>query len=221
MNANEITYGEDGLVPVIVQDAGNGQVLMFAYANREAVEKMMETGKTHFWSRSRKKLWQKGEESGNVQEVKRVILDCDGDCLLVTVEQKGVACHTGERTCFFRGLGSGRNEAPAFGGESRGRTFDQVYEVITDRRRNPREDSYVSSLFRKGLDKVLEKIIEEAGEMVIASKNQKKEDIIYEATDLFFHVLVALSYFDVKPGDIYAELARRFGKKGSEYRQNG
>lgn len=221
MDANEIRYGDDGLVPVIIQDSVNGQVLMFAYANREAVEKMLATGKTHFWSRSRKKLWQKGKESGNVQEIKRVLLDCDRDCLLVVVEQKGVACHTGERTCFFRALDNERSVAPAFVGESKEKTIDEVYEVIMDRKRNPKDDSYVSSLFKKGLDKVLEKVIEEAGEMIIASKNQKREDIIYEATDLLFHTLVALSYFDVTPRDVYAELARRFGKKGSDYRQIG
>jgi phosphoribosyl-AMP cyclohydrolase / phosphoribosyl-ATP pyrophosphohydrolase len=218
MNLEDIRYDENGLVSVIVQDAGNGQVLMFAYANMESLKKTIETKRTHFWSRSRKKLWNKGEESGNVQEVKDMFFDCDSDCVLVLVEQRGVACHTGNRSCFFTSFDGSGKSAPSFGAENRGKTLDEVYRVIEDRKRNPREGSYVSGLFEKGLDKILKKIGEEAGEIIIGVKNGDKREIIYETADLWFHSLIALSYFDITPEDIYAELGKRFGKSKESYR---
>lgn len=219
MDFDQIKYDEKGLVPVIVQDERNGQVLMFAYANKESLQKTVETGKTHFWSRSREKLWMKGEESGNTQTVKAIYIDCDNDTLLVEVDQKGVACHTGQRTCFYRSAENDEINAPSFGAEARGKTLQDVYDVIEDRKRNPKEDSYVSGLFEKGLDKIVKKIGEEAGEAIIASKNNDKKEIIYETADLWFHSLIALSYAGVTPEEIYEELGRRFGKPKEAYRQ--
>lgn len=221
MDLGEIKYNESGLVPVIVQDAENGQVLMFAYANNESLQKTAETGRTHLWSRSRQKLWMKGEESGNVQEVVDMFFDCDNDTVLVLVRQTGVACHTGRRSCFFASADGSEKSAPSFDPERAERTLDEVFGVIEDRRRNPREGSYVSGLFEKGLDKILKKIGEEAGETIIGAKNGDRGEIIYETADLWFHSLIALSYFGITPEDIYRELGKRFGKPMDSYRNKG
>jgi phosphoribosyl-ATP pyrophosphohydrolase/phosphoribosyl-AMP cyclohydrolase len=220
MNIRSIKFDEKGYVPVIVQDAENGQVLMFAYANQDALEKTIKTKKTHFWSRSRKKLWEKGEESGNVQEVKDVFLDCDKDTILVLVNQTGVACHTGKRSCFFETVDGRENIAPSFGPIRTDKSLEEVYQVIEDRKRNPREGSYVSGLFKKGLDAILKKVGEEASETIVAGKNKSKEEVIYEISDLWFHSTVMLVQFGIKLEDIYQELGKRFGKSKEEYRQN-
>ena len=219
MDLDDIKFDDKGLVPVIVQDAANGQVLMFAYANKESLQKTVETGNTHFWSRSREKLWMKGEESGNTQTVKAMYIDCDNDTILVEVEQKGVACHTGQRTCFYRSADKEEESAPGFGTKTTGKTLREVYGVIDDRKRNPKESSYVSGLFEKGIDKILKKVGEEAGEVIIASKNGDRKEIIYETADLWFHSLIALSYAEITPEDIYQELGRRFGKPKEAYRE--
>lgn len=219
MEVDEIKFDDNGLVPVIVQDAENGQVLMFAYANKESITKTIEKKRTHFWSRSRQKLWMKGEESGNVQDVERIFYDCDRDAILVLVKQTGVACHTGQRTCFYTSQDND-DAAPAFGAEFEGKTLEQVYSVIEDRKKNPREGSYVSGLFEKGLDKIMKKIGEEAGETIIGAKNGNKEEVIYETADLWFHTLIALAYFGITPDDIYAELGKRFGKPKEAYRES-
>lgn len=219
MNIDEIVYDDKGLVPVIVQDAENGQVLMFAYANKEAIEKTQVNNRAHFWSRSRNRLWEKGEESGNTQEVKQIFLDCDRDAVLVLVNQKGVSCHTGQRTCFYTSLREGNRSAPAFGAMKGGRTLDEVYQIVDDRKRNPKEGSYVSKLFADGIDSILKKIGEEAGEAVIAAKNDDNNEITYEVADLWFHSLILLAKFGITPEDIYEELGRRFGRKKEEYKE--
>jgi len=217
MDIKNLKYDSNGLIPAIIQDWKNGDVLMLAYMNEESLKKTIETGNTHFWSRSRNKLWKKGETSGNEQIVKEISYDCDNDTLLVKVEQKGVACHTGNRSCFYSKLtqvvipSEARNlEVETFSGN----VIDKIYEVILDRKRNLRESSYVSSLFKSGRDKILKKIGEEASEVVIGSKNDKKEEIIYEIADLWFHSLVLLGYHDITPEEIYKELQKRFGKSG-------
>jgi len=218
MDLEQIKFNENGLVPVIVQDVSSGQVLMLAYANKDAIQKTIDSGKSHFWSRSREKLWMKGEESGNVQDIKELYYDCDIDTMLYLVQQTGVACHTGERTCFYRSL-DGDKETPTFGSSDSSKTLDEVYEVILDRKLNPKDGSYVSGLFEKGLDKILKKIGEEAGETIIGAKNGDKKEIIYETADLWFHSMIVLSYFGITPNDIYDELGRRFGKPKEAYRQ--
>jgi phosphoribosyl-ATP pyrophosphohydrolase len=212
MNIDDIKFDERGLVPVIVQDAENGQVLMMAYANKEALQKTLETGKTHFWSRSRNKLWVKGEKSGNFQRVKDIFLDCDRDTVLVLVDQEGVACHTGKRSCFYTTIDGKEKNSSAFGSNKSAKTLEDVYQVIEDRKRNPREGSYVSGLFKNGLDRILKKVGEEAGETIIAAKNNNKEEVIYETADLWFHSLIALAHFGITPEDIYEEFGMRFGK---------
>jgi phosphoribosyl-ATP pyrophosphohydrolase/phosphoribosyl-AMP cyclohydrolase len=218
MNIKDIKFDEKGYVPVIIQDVENGQVLMFAYANQEALEKTIETKKTHFWSRSRNKIWTKGEESGNVQEVKHVFLDCDKDAILVLVNQTGVACHTGKRSCFFEVIYGNDQNAPSFGAIKTGKTLEEVYRVVEDRRRNPRDNSYVSSLLQNGLDGILKKVGEEATETIIAGKNSSKKEVIYEMTDLLFHSLIMLVHFGISLDHIYEELGKRFGKSKEKYK---
>jgi phosphoribosyl-ATP pyrophosphohydrolase/phosphoribosyl-AMP cyclohydrolase len=212
MDIKNLKYDSNGLIPAVIQDWKNGDVLMLAYMNEEALRKTIETGYTHFWSRSRGKLWKKGETSGNEQLVKEISYDCDNDTLLVKVEQKGVACHTGNRTCFYSKLSS--FSPSAISHQPSASIIGKIYEVIQDRKRNMREGSYVSSLFKNGRDKILKKISEEASEVVIGSKNEKKEEIVWEIADLWFHTLVLLGYHDITPEDIYRELQKRFGKSG-------
>ena len=216
MELNEIKYDNDGLVPVIVQDFNNGRVLMLAYADQKAITETLRTSRSHFWSRSRKKIWMKGEESGHIQHIRGIYYDCDADTLLYMVVQEGVACHTGNETCFFRAI-SEAEELPPFLKNEQIDFIDKVFNVIEDRKRNPSADSYVSSLLTSDLGKVLKKIGEESTETVIAAMDGKKEEFIYEITDLWFHSLVLLSRLGLSPGDINRELERRFGKSKKDY----
>lgn len=220
MDFSMIKFNADGLVPAVVQEE-NGQVLMLAYMNEESLEKTIETGYTWFFSRSRQKLWKKGETSGNVQKVKELSYDCDGDTLLVRVHQTGVACHTGTYTCFSgRRLGSNdksvvlvdeaddQKKLPA-------QILNDLYRVIQERKLNPVEGSYTNYLFEKGQDKILKKIGEEAAETIIASKNDDKEEILYEMGDLWYHCLVLLAYHNISPDELFGELMNR--RKGGKY----
>jgi phosphoribosyl-ATP pyrophosphohydrolase/phosphoribosyl-AMP cyclohydrolase len=207
MNIEDLKFDDKGLIPAIVQDVLSGEVLMMAYMNRESLQKTIDTGYTNFWSRSRQELWKKGETSGNVQQVVEIIPDCDQDTLLVKVRQTGVACHTGNKTCFYETL-EGEKVVPS-GPE----ILEYLRQVIEDRKNNPDEESYTSYLFRKGKDKILKKIGEEAAESIIASKNDDRAEIIYEVSDLWFHSLVLLGYHDITQEDIYKELSKRIGKK--------
>jgi len=216
MELNEIKYDNKGLVPVIVQDYYNGRVLMLAYANENAIRETLKSSKSHFWSRSRKKMWMKGEESGHIQHVKGIYYDCDADTLLYMVDQEGVACHTGNETCFFRAF-TEADEIPPFLKSSNRNYIEKVFRVIEDRKKNPDNDSYVSSLLTSDLERVLKKIGEESTETVIAAMDGKKEQFIYEITDLWFHSLVLLSKLEFTPDDINRELERRFGKSKKEY----
>jgi len=212
-----LKFDRRGLIPAIVQDYEKGNVLMLAFMNKAAFLKTVQTGKTHFWSRSRKKLWMKGETSGHVQQVREIVLDCDRDTLLVLVDQKGVACHTGKPSCFFTSIpysikvkspnGAGKNFS-----ERRFSILEQVEGVILDRKRKPKKGSYVSSLFQSGQDRILKKITEEAGELVIGSKNKNRQEIIYETADLWFHCLVVLGLHGISLSEVYQELKGRFGK---------
>ncbi|OQY17805.1 MAG: bifunctional phosphoribosyl-AMP cyclohydrolase/phosphoribosyl-ATP pyrophosphatase [Desulfobacteraceae bacterium 4572_35.1] len=223
---DQLKFDKDGLLPCIAQDAENGEVLMLAYMNAESVQNTLKTGKVHYYSRSRAKQWMKGESSGNVQLVREIRYDCDGDTLLIKVEQKGSACHTGRRSCFFSRVDGNEINidsepdtatAAAYGEQD---ILDAVYHVIQDRRRNPSEKSYVHSLFTKGLDKILSKIGEEATETAVAGKGGITDEIVYEVADLFFHTLILLGYYDLPPERIYAELRRRFGMSGIEEKES-
>jgi phosphoribosyl-ATP pyrophosphohydrolase/phosphoribosyl-AMP cyclohydrolase len=203
-----------GLVPVVVQDRTSREVLMVAYMDRGAFEATLRTGQSHFYSRSRKRLWRKGEESGHTQKVQEIFIDCDGDTLLLRVDSKGPACHTGKPSCFFTRLSNGRPSRPAPKGDSK--ILERLFEVIQDRSDRPSKSSYVSGLFAGGEDRVLKKVGEEAGEFLLASKGGGKEQIIHEAADLLFHLLAALNYEKIPLDRIFAELEGRFGRSGLE-----
>lgn len=213
MDFSQLKFDEEGLIPAVVQDWRDGTVLMLGFMNREALEKTLSTKSVHFWSRSRNALWEKGETSGHRLVLKDIFLDCDGDTVLVKAEPVGPTCHTGERACFFTRLAADGPEAgktqDAFGG-----LLEQLARTIQERKRSPREGSYVSSLFEAGADRLLKKVVEEAGEVVLSSKNGKREEIVHEVADLLFHTLVALGYHEITLVEIYQELAGRVGKSG-------
>ncbi len=212
MDVNAVVFDDRGLIPAVVQDWRDGTVLMVGFMNREALEKTLASRSVHFWSRSRKALWEKGETSGHRLVVKDLFLDCDGDTVLVKADPVGPTCHTGERACFFTRLtaeGPGGKTQDAFGG-----LLDQLARTIQDRKRHPKADSYVSSLFAAGADRLLKKVVEEAGEVVLSSKNGKREEIVHEVADLLFHTLVALGYHEISLEEVYRELATRAGQSG-------
>jgi phosphoribosyl-ATP pyrophosphohydrolase/phosphoribosyl-AMP cyclohydrolase len=202
-----LRFDERGLIPAIVQDAETGTVLMLAYMNRESLSLTLETGQTHFWSRSRNKIWHKGETSANIQDVVRVKYDCDSDALLVIVNQHGGACHTGEYSCFFSQLQEFRTAGPNLG-----EVLGKLAGVIRGRKAELPEGSYTAKLFKGGVDRILKKVGEETGEVIIAAKNHSKEEITWEVADLLYHTLVLLEQEGVSPGDIARELERRSAK---------
>uniref|UniRef100_A0A7C2C0W0 Histidine biosynthesis bifunctional protein HisIE n=1 Tax=Thermus islandicus TaxID=540988 RepID=A0A7C2C0W0_9DEIN len=194
MDLEAVRFDERGLVPVVVQDARTGEVLTLAYANREALEETLRTRRSTFYSRSRQALWRKGETSGHTQEVVEVLLDCDGDAVVYRVLPQGPACHTGARTCFHRPLLEGPKDL--------GFVLGQVYATIEERLRTLPEGSYVAKLHRAGLDRILKKIGEEAGEVILAAKNGNPEEVRHEAADLLFHLLLTLKEAGVTPEDL-------------------
>jgi phosphoribosyl-ATP pyrophosphohydrolase/phosphoribosyl-AMP cyclohydrolase len=202
-----IHWDNDGLVPVIVQDAQTGQVLMLAYANAEAVDRTVQTGEAHFWSRSRQELWRKGAVSGNTQRIVEIWVDCDGDALLYRALPAGPACHTGHRSCFYRTLsGTTVVEEPP--------VLTRLETIIADRRDHPREGSYTAKLFAAGENEIAKKVGEEAIEVVVAAKGETGERLVYELADLVYHILVLLSGRGLSWADVEAELARRFVRSG-------
>ena len=211
---DQLKFDQQGLLPAVVQDWLDGTVLMLGYMNQEALARTVATRTVHFWSRSRNKLWEKGESSGHKLHVKALFVDCDQDTVLVKAQPIGPTCHTGERACFFsrldeQGLVTEEKTQDAAGG-----ILESVLRTILARRANPQAGSYTTKLFEGGHDKILKKVAEEAGEVLLASKGGKKEEIVYEVADLFFHTLMVLGYHGLTLQEIYEELGRRFGKSG-------
>jgi phosphoribosyl-ATP pyrophosphohydrolase/phosphoribosyl-AMP cyclohydrolase len=212
MMVENVKFNQHGLIPAVIQDGATGTVLMLAYMNKEALEKTIATGVTWFYSRSRNCLWQKGETSGHIQKVQEMYYDCDGDTLLVKVEQIGAACHEGTFSCFSRRLEPGHQE---IGGNNKiyerpaPHILYELYHVINGRKTSPKEGSYTNYLFEKGQDKILKKVGEEAAETIIASKNNSKEEILYEMADLWYHCLVLLAFHDITPTELMDELTSR------------
>lgn len=198
-----------GLIPAIIVEDRTNEVLMLAYMNEEAYNKTLETDETWFYSRSRESLWNKGATSGNKQVVKSIAIDCDNDSLLLRVDAKGPACHTGVKSCFYQTVKP--NENPSFAGN----IFQLMMEEIEGRKQEKVENSYTNYLFDKGIDKIGKKVIEEAGEIVIAAKNQSKEEVINECSDLLYHSFVLLANQNISLRDVEEELAKRFMKKGN------
>lgn len=194
----------DGLVPVVVQDYRTDEVLMLAYMNEEAFYTTLKLGRMTYWSRSRQELWTKGMTSGHFQYVKQLSIDCDNDTILAKVSQVGAACHTGNRTCFYRDL-----VKKEFNNVNPLEVFENVYQIIKDRKEHPKEGSYTNYLFDKGIDKILKKVGEECTELVIAAKNPDPEEIKYEMSDFLYHAMVLMVERGVTWEDITEELANR------------
>ena len=211
----EPQFDAQGLLPCVVQDWLDGSVLMVGFMNQEAWELTQSTQRVHFWSRSRKQLWKKGETSGNELELKELFLDCDQDTVLVKAQPIGPTCHTGSRSCFYSRIPSTSTvEALNPDGTAWGGITQRLYEMVSHRKANPSSDSYVSKLLEGNVDRILKKVVEEAGEVVLAGKNKDREEIIYEMADLWFHSLVMLGQYSIPPEEIYQELGKRYGKTG-------
>lgn len=201
----ELRFDDKGLIVAIAQDAMTGEVLMQAYMNQESLDKTIESGYATYYSRSRNKLWVKGEESGHTQKVLKISYDCDGDSILLQVIQDGVACHTGNRTCYYRNI----LDMPIYPDY---KIINDIIQVIKARKDKPQEGSYTNYLLDKGLDKILKKIGEESAEVIIASKNNDNKEIIMEISDLIYHTLVLMNVKDISVQDVYSELMRREGR---------
>ena len=201
---SEFKLNEAGLIPAIVQDDATGDVLMLAYMNEASYNKTLETGLMTYFSRSRQSLWLKGETSGHYQYVKSLYLDCDNDTILAKVSQVGAACHTGNRSCFYTTLAEKeyKETNPL-------KVFEDVFNVILDRKKHPKEGSYTNYLFDKGIDKILKKVGEEATEIVIAAKNPDPQEVKYEISDFLYHVMVLMAEKGVTWKEITKELSRR------------
>ena len=201
LNIDELKFDEKGLIPAIVVDAKSKKVLTLAYMNRESLAISMEKGLTCFWSRSRNELWLKGETSGNYQHIVSITADCDGDALVVMVEKDGPACHTGADSCF--------NDVVYESEDLHEFSYAGLMELIAGRKTNPKDGSYTTYLFNKGIDKILKKVGEECTEVIIAGKANDKKETVYEIADLCYHVMVLMIEMGISLDDIFDELASR------------
>ena len=207
----------NGLIPVVTQEAKTNEVLMLAYMNKEALQLSLDTNIAHYFSRSKQRLWKKGESSGHTQEIVEILLDCDDDTILLKVNQKGVACHTGRKSCFYTDLKTSKevssvqiDTASAYG------VIDNLYHTILKKKNDDPKTSYTAKLLQGEENSMLKKIVEESGEFTFAIKDNDTEEIIYEAADITYHVLVALASKNISPDRVKQELARRFGMSGIE-----
>ena len=198
---DELKFNEKGLIPAIVQDHYSKKVLMMAWMNKESLEISLREKKTCFYSRSRQELWRKGETSGNVQHISSIYADCDKDTLIVEVVKEGPACHTGAESCFFEPVYQHEEITPF--------SYEGLYEMIRGRKTQPKEGSYTTYLFDKGMDKILKKVGEESTEVIIAGAKQDKEETIFEIADLAYHIMVMMVEQGIEMKDVTAELAKR------------
>jgi len=203
----DLKFDDRGLIPVVAQDYRTGEIRMVAYANEEAIRKTLETGYAHYYSRSRQKLWKKGETSGELQRVREIRVDCDNDTLIYLIEQeKNRACHTGERNCFFRNLEGEYVLKKPLPFE----VLPRLQEVLKDRIENLPEGSYTTKLVKQGFDRIVQKFGEESVEVLIALMNRDKEQVVYESADMLYHWLLALTYLGIDVKEVLEELSRRF-----------
>lgn len=204
MNVDNLNFSTNGLLPVVVQHHVSGQVLMVGFANAEAVRKTVESGHAWFFSRSRQKLWEKGETSGNFLNVRGIRVDCDEDALVYVCDPVGPTCHTGEPSCFYRGL----DELPM--AETSGEAASHLFATVLERQRSgDPESSYVARLLSRGVDRVAQKVGEEAVETVIAAKNADREEVAKELADLWFHTFILLAQQGMTPEDVWSVLESR------------
>lgn len=212
VDIKNIKFDDRGLVPAVVTDARSGEVLMMAYMNEESLRKTAETGETWFFSRSRQRLWHKGEESGHIQHVRRIYVDCDADTLVIEVIPEGPACHTNNRSCFFRSLTEWENRKDM----GNLKILHTLFEEIKDRKLNPVEKSYTSYLLREGKNKIDKKIGEEASEVIIADQHGDREEIINESCDLLYHLWVLWENAGIDLYDVMAVMEARDEVKGNK-----
>ena len=204
----DIQLDENGLVPAIAQSATSGEVIMLGYMNPGSLKRTLEGGEVWFYSRSRSDLWHKGEVSGNYMRLKSASLDCDGDTILLRVEPDGPICHTGNPTCFFTSF----EELPDFARQEKGPGIvEELFAVIQDRKKEMPEGSYTTRLFQEGLERISQKVIEEAGETALAGAKGDSDRVVSELADLLYHSLVLLSASGVRPEDVWQELRQRRG----------
>lgn len=212
---NLVDWSKSELLPVIVQDVQNNEVLMMAYMNKEALELSLNTKVAHYFSRSKQRIWKKGESSGHIQKIHSFNIDCDNDTLLIKVTQEGVACHTGRRSCFFTELETGTiNSEVEVSSEAMYGVIDTLYHTIQERKNADPSVSWTAKLLSKGDNTILKKVVEEAGEFAFAYKDDDEGEMIYEAADLTYHMLVALASKNISPDRIKQELASRFNISG-------
>jgi len=212
---NRVDWEKSNLLPVIVQDVKNNEVLMMAYMDKQALELSLTTKVAHYFSRSKQRIWKKGESSGHTQTIHSFNIDCDNDTLLIKVTQEGVACHTGRRSCFFTELESGEaNSEIEVNSEAMYGVIDTLYHTIQERKNADPSTSWTAKLFAKGDNTILKKVVEEAGEFSFAYKDNDETEMVYEAADLTYHMLVALAAKNISPDRIKQELARRFDMSG-------
>ena len=210
---------QNGLIPAITQDYLTNEVLMLAFMNKEALELSLQSGYAHYFSRTKNRLWKKGEQSGHTQKIIECYLDCDKDTLLLKVKQEGVACHTGNQTCFFNQISLDTITQKSQNTIDTSKLYgavDTLYHTLLERKNANPNTSYTASLFNKGENTIAKKIVEEAAELGFAIKDKESKDIIYEAADLLYHSLVGLAYRDLSPDLVKQEIIRRFGLSGIE-----
>ncbi|RDU67704.1 bifunctional phosphoribosyl-AMP cyclohydrolase/phosphoribosyl-ATP pyrophosphatase [Helicobacter didelphidarum] len=236
-----IAWDSHGLIPCITQDYLTNKVLMLAYMNRESLSLSIETHIAHYFSRSKQRIWKKGETSGNIQEIQEISFDCDNDTMLLKVVQKGYACHTGETSCFFKVIPIAQhilnnsiqsyrqyNKTNHLQNQNENITqslkmygvLDTLYHILLDRKNADSNKSYTASLFAKGENTIAKKIIEEAGEFCFAFKDKNTCEIVYECADVFYHMFVALASMKIHPDRIYQELERRMGTSGVDEKKS-
>lgn len=201
ISVDNLKFGPDGLIPAVVVDHYTKEVLTLAYMNRESLDVTMKKGLTCFYSRSRQKLWLKGESSGNFQHVVDITADCDCDALVVEVVKDGPACHTGEESCFHNPLWQS-DTLKQF-------SYEGLYELIKGRKTSPKEGSYTTYLFEKGIDKILKKVGEESAEVIVAGKGGSREETVFEIADLIYHLTVLMVEMGISVRDVTAELEKR------------
>lgn len=238
-----LDWDKSPLIPAVVQDSSTKEVLMLAFMDKQALGLTLESGYMHYFSRSKNRIWKKGERSGHTQKVESIALDCDNDALLFSITQVGAACHTGHKSCFFHKLDSSsakelestfsmdsacalesktlESNAPESSSKAHTSDLSQVYGImdtlyhtLLERKSAPESSSYTASLYAKGVNGFGKKIIEEAGEVLLALKDKDSAQIVYECADLLYHILVGLAYYNIHPEQVLAELQRRLGLSG-------
>ncbi|KAA8710768.1 bifunctional phosphoribosyl-AMP cyclohydrolase/phosphoribosyl-ATP diphosphatase HisIE [Helicobacter canis] len=243
--ADKLDWDKSPLIPAVVQDSSTKEVLMLAFMDKQALQLTLESGYMHYFSRSKNRIWKKGERSGHTQKVESIALDCDNDALLFSITQVGAACHTGHKSCFFHKLDSSSakelestfsmdsacalesktlesnalDSSPKAHASDLSQAYDimdTLYHTLLERKSAPESSSYTASLYAKGVNGFGKKIIEEAGEVLLALKDKDSGQIVYECADLLYHILVGLAYYNIHPEQVLAELQRRLGLSGLE-----